>query len=269
MAIIPQFYKNAVVSIGIRRQDQTIAWIGTGFFVIRKTEKPGKARPFLITNKHVFQGKDSIVIRMKEEGTDNLKEIDVPIVNSNGKKTIYVLHPQYDIDIAILPLNGAFILENHLEFPAFDIDSHAMTSSELRSNGVEEGSLIYMLGYPMGLVNQSSSLPVCRLGCIARIGEAQIQEQHNILVDIQNFPGNSGSPIITRPEFISVQGTKNLGSSVLVGIVHSYIPYQETLINSQTGKEVEIRSENSGLALVHPVEYIRQIVDLIMPLQTH
>lgn len=266
MAIIAQVYKDAVVSIGARKQDLSIAWIGTGFFVVRRTEEFGKARPFLITNKHVLQGKDSIVIRMKEQGSDSLKEIDVPIVNSNAAE--YILHHQGDVDIAVLPLNGSFITENHLEFPAFDIDADAMTSSDLRNNGVEEGSLIYMLGYPMGLVNQYSSLPICRLGCIARIGEAQIQEQHNILVDIQNFPGNSGSPIINRPELISISGTQNLDRSVLVGIVHSYIPYQETLINSQTGKMVEIRSENSGLALVHPVEYIREIIDIIMPLPT-
>ena len=51
--------------------------------------------------------------------------------------------------------------------------------------------------------------------------------------------------------------------SVLIGIVHSYIPYRESLINSQTHEIVEIRSENSGLALVHPVEYIKEIIDLI------
>ena len=124
-----------------------------------------------------------------------------------------------------------------------------------------------MLGYTMGLVNQSSSLPICRLGCIARISKEQVQEQHNILVDIQNFPGNSGSPIINRPEIVSIQGTKNLDRSVLIGIIHSYIPYEETLINSQTGRFVEVRSENSGLAYVHPVEYIREIIDIILPLK--
>ena len=94
----------------------------------------------------------------------------------------------------------------------------------------------------------------------------QIQEKHNILVDIQNFPGNSGSPIINRPEVVSIQGTKNLDRRVLVGIIHSYIPYEETLINSQTGRLVEVRSENSGLAYAHPVEYIRDIIDMISPL---
>ena len=268
MAIIPQFYKNAVVSIGIKKPNDHIVWMGTGFFMTRRADDQGNVRPFLVTNKHVFQGKSSIVIRMKEKGTENLKEIDAPIVKDDGTPT-YVLHPQNDIDIAVLPLNGSFITTNNLEFPSFDIDVNAMTSSELRDNGVEEGTLIYMLGYTMGLVNQSSSRPICRLGCIARISEAQIQDQHNILVDIQNFPGNSGSPIINRPELLSIQGTKNLDRSVLVGIIHSYIPYQETLINSQTGKTVEIRSENSGLAYVHPVEYIREIIDSIFPLQNH
>ena len=105
------------------------------------------------------------------------------------------------------------------------------------------------------------------MGCIARISKEQVQEQHNILVDIQNFPGNSGSPIINRPEIVSIQGTKNLDRSVLIGIIHSYIPYEETLINSQTGRFVEVKSENSGLAYVHPVEYIREIIDIILPLQ--
>ena len=168
MAIIPQFYKNAVVSIGIKKPNDHIVWMGTGFFMTRRADDQGNVRPFLVTNKHVFQGKSSIVIRMKEKGTENLKEIDAPIVKDDGTPT-YVLHPQNDIDIAVLPLNGSFITTNNLEFPSFDIDVNAMTSSELRDNGVEEGTLIYMLGYTMGLVNQSSSRPICRLGCIARI----------------------------------------------------------------------------------------------------
>ena len=51
---------------------------------------------------------------------------------------------------------------------------------------------------------------------------------------------------------------------MLLGIVHSYIPYQETLMNTQTKQVVEIRSENSGIAKVHPVELIREVVDLVV-----
>ena len=53
----------------------------------------------------------------------------------------------------------------------------------------------------------------------------------------------------------------NVDRSLLVGIIHSYIPYRESLINSQTNEVVEVRSENSGLAMMHPVEYIRDVID--------
>lgn len=43
-----------------------------------------------------------------------------------------------------------------------------------------------------------------------------------------------------------------------------YIPYRENLINNQTQQVVEIRRENSGIALIHPVEFIRDIVDKIV-----
>ena len=58
---------------------------------------------------------------------------------------------------------------------------------------------------------------------------------------------------------------KSLVKTVLAGIIHSYIPYKESLINSQTHEIVEIKSENSGIANVHPVEFIREIIDKIQP----
>lgn len=64
---------------------------------------------------------------------------------------------------------------------------------------------------------------------------------------------------------MSITGTQAFPKSALAGIVHSYIPYQEQLINQQTGNVVEIRSENSGLAYMHPVEYIREIIEAHIP----
>lgn len=261
MAIIPSIYKNAVVSIGCRNSNGSVNWIGTGFFVVREVDE-NSAIPFLVSNKHVFNGTRSIVIRMKEQGIDNWKETDADLFDA-ASNPIFSAHPTPEIDIAVLPLSGDYIATNKLEFPAFDIDKNALTSVQLRDNGVEEGSTIYMLGFPMGLVPKLSSHPICRLGCIARISEDQIQEQKNILIDIQNFPGNSGSPIINRPEVFSIEGTKSLNQSVLVGIIHSYIPYTERLISTQTNEIVEIRRENSGLAYAHPVEFIREVIDLI------
>lgn len=264
MAIIPEIYLNSVVSIGVRVNPTDIAWIGTGFFVGRLSGQENHVYPMLVSNKHVFEGKDSIVVRMKRRDNEELLELNASLKNTDGSSQYYI-HDNNKIDIAVLPLNAQVITDNGLDFPCFDIENNAMSSTELRSNGADEGSIIYMLGFPMGLVNATSNLPICRMGCISSMSETQINEQSNILVDIQNFPGNSGSPIITRPEFVSITGTSSLKKSVLLGIVHSYIPYQENLISSQTNKIVEIRSENSGIALVHPVEYIREIIDKIYP----
>lgn len=261
MAIIPEFFINSVTSIGVRN-GAGISWTGTGFFIVRVFDAEGNVRPMLVTNKHVLANKCSIVLRLKKRDNSTLDIVDAALYE-NGVK-LYYEHPNANVDIAVLPLNGKLIIDNNIEFAAFDIDKHAMTSEELRYEGVDEGTLIHMLGFPMGLVNINSNLPICRLGCIARISAAQILESYNILADIQNFPGNSGSPIVTRPEIVSIEGTKSLNKSVLVGIVHSYIPYRENLINSQTQQVVEIRSENSGIALIHPVEFIREVVDEIV-----
>ena len=267
MSLIPDFYLNSVVSIGITDSNiQQLRWIGTGFFVYRKVlnseqKVTDRGIPFLVTNKHVLSCKEQIYVRLKSNESNKLYTIPISLTK-NGKKN-YTEHPNPNIDIAVVSINGAFFEQNNILFRGFDIDDNSMTSAELRGNGIDEGSLIYMLGFPMGLVNENSSLPICRLGCIARINEEQINDTKSFLADIQNFPGNSGSPIINRIEINTLEGTKNLNKTMLIGIVHSYIPYQETLLNTQTNRVVEIRSENSGIANVHPVEFIREIIDLI------
>lgn len=263
MAVIPKAYIDSVVAIGIKDNGGKNHWIGTGFFVYRVVGN-NQLIPFLISNKHVFENNSAIVLRMKEKTNGRLIEIGANL--KDGDKTIYLTHPNEQIDIAVLPINGSVIEGLNLNFDGFDIDENAMSSQELRTNGVDEGNLIYMLGYPLGLVNENSNVPICRLGCISRMSEAQITEQHNMLVDIQNFPGNSGSPVISRPELMSIGGTKSLSKSVLIGIIHSYLPYRENLISTQTKRIVEVREENSGIAFMHPVEFIREIIDKIVPI---
>lgn len=252
MALIPKGYIDAVVSIGVKQPEDKIVWIGTGFFVHRRINDK-EVLPFLVSNKHIFEGKSCVVIRMRETQENKLVLMDVSLNDRRVHKFA---------DIAAVMLSGTTITQRHLKFSSFDIDNNSFSSFELRDNGVDEGSLVYMLGYPMGLVNVNSELPICRMGCIARISEEQIAESHDALLDIQNFPGNSGSPIVNKPENIGIQGTNILDRCMLIGIIHAYIPYRESLINSQTHEVVEVRSENSGIALMHPVEYIRDVIDM-------
>ena len=54
MAIIPKFYINSVIAIGVRN-NKKVTWIGTGFLALRFVNENGDARPFLVTNKHVIE----------------------------------------------------------------------------------------------------------------------------------------------------------------------------------------------------------------------
>lgn len=258
MALVPKIYIDSVVSIG-HKVNGSINWIGTGF-IVGKAKDEKNAWIYLVTNKHVIKGKDSIWIKVHNDEQNKDVEIEAPLIN-NGD-VVYSEHPNPKIDIIAVHLNGSYFSSNKLSTGFIDIDKNAMSSEELRNHGVSEGNLAYMLGYPMGLVNVNSKSPICRMGCIARMSKEQIDESTNILMDIQNFPGNSGSPVVLKPEIISIEGTLNLPQSVLIGIIHSYIPYKDVLISRQTGELVEIRTENSGLANMHPVEYIREVVNM-------
>lgn len=53
MAIIPDFFLNAVVALGIDGGDGKKHWIGTGFIVGRKEiDNPNLSTYYIITNKH-------------------------------------------------------------------------------------------------------------------------------------------------------------------------------------------------------------------------
>lgn len=94
-------------------------------------------------------------------------------------------------------------------------------------------------------------------------GQRGNKNRKTLSLDIQNFPGNSGFLIFCRGEIYFVNGSKPVQKTALIGIVNFYISYQESLINSQTNQIVEIRTENSGIAIANPVEFIQELVERI------
>ncbi|MGB9486715.1 MAG: serine protease, partial [Terriglobia bacterium] len=78
----------------------------------------------------------------------------------------------------------------------------------------------------------------------------------SFLVDTFIFPGNSGSPVILRPEITSISGTPPQNVAYLIGIVRSYLPYADFAVSQQTHHLRISFEENSGLAEVLPTDYI-------------
>ena len=260
MSLIVPKYFNCIATLGVKTVNGNIKCIGTGFYIGREI-KDSQYHVFLVTNKHIIKDKDQLYSRFKKNNGILYTET-IPLI-ANGEKC-YSEHPDPNVDVVVIHINGKYISDNNVDFNFIDIDNEAVSTREFMSEGGCDGTGVFMLGYPMGMTSIDSNHPICRYGCVARLDEKEIISRKNILLDIQNFPGNSGSPIFIKPEAYSLEGTKAFSRSVLYGIVHSYIPYRVEMMNTQTGEIVEVREENSGLANANPVEFIRETLDIEM-----
>lgn len=86
---------------------------------------------------------------------------------------------------------------------------------------ITEGDFAYVLGFPMGIIGDKRNTVIVRSGSIARIRDALAKVNPIFLVDAFVFPGNSGGPVISKPDAISIQGTKSQDAAYLIGIVQS------------------------------------------------
>ena len=262
MSIITNKILNSVVAIGnINSQNPNNKnWIGTGFLIgYRNDISNDNDEVYLVTNKHVVRNQQTLYIRFNmQDISKGVEDYPLQIKDINDGRYLFSLHPNNDVDIVACSLNLQFLKDKKSLFNFFDINKDVYFLNDMREKEILEGNLVYSLGFPMNLVTQNIQCPICRLGCISRISDIfSLRNPINFLVDAQTFPGNSGGPIICRPECV-----KNYIEPKLVGILHSYIPYKEYLYSQQTGQLRSQMEENSGLTVVHPVDRILEVIKI-------
>lgn len=264
MALIPPFFLNCVVSIGIPSiaPQNSVNWIGTGFIVgrpIADDAEPKKFHTFVATNKHALAGKSQIILRFNS--LDGTRVFDYPALLELNGEMIWVGHSSTDVDVAVFNINPTVLEKDGAEFSFFHLDKHVMGVTELKAEGVSEGDGVFVLGFPMGIVAPQRKNVIARMGAIARIRDVLDGHQSSFLIDANIFPGNSGGPVVIRPDMNCIQDTKAINRAALIGIVKSYLPFQDIAISQQTGNPRVIFEENSGLALVETVDSIQVTVE--------
>lgn len=262
MSVIPLQFMNAVVALGECLQNGNMFWIGSGFIVQRSNEDSSAMKTaYIITNKHIIRNKQRLIVRFNSLGDNFVKDYSIILYDSNGDH-LFTEHPDLGTDIVAIAIDPSAWLKDKSIWSAFDLDCDTLTLKQMQDGSINEGSLVYALGFPMNLVTIIKA-PICRLGCISRITDAFVLNQSKpiFLVDAQTFPGNSGGPIISHPEVFSF--SKELQQKCkLIGILSAYIPYRDYLVSQQTGQSVMMREENSGLTVVYPIDRIKEVVDL-------
>lgn len=263
MALIPPFFLDCVVAIGFKGSNDKVTYQATGFlyghFVKEEADKRKTYRPYLVTNRHVFERETKAFIRFNPESGESAREYQLDLVDNSGQRTWFA-HDDRGIDVAVIGINGQHLQAEGIRFGLFGSDGHTAPRKKAADLGISEGDGIFLLGFPMGLVGETRNVVVVRQGSIARIRDCLELKAKDFLIDCAVFPGNSGGPVVTRPEMTAIQGTKSANAAHLVGIVASYLPYQDVAISQQTRRPRVIFEENSGLASVFPVDYVEEIV---------
>ena len=147
-----------------------------------------------------------------------------------------------------------------IEFSWFRSDQHVQPRPAAIADGVAEGDGVYVLGFPVGLVGGDRNYVIVRQGAIARVRDWLAGGVKEFLVDVTIFPGNSGGPVVSKPELNAITGTKSTGAASLLGVVKSYVPYHDVAVSQQTRLPRVIFEENSGLAAVVPIDYVDEVV---------
>ena len=262
MALIPPYYVDTVVAVGTRISGQ-ITWIGTGFLFGDLTEVTpdgsNEYSVYLVTNKHVVKDFDSIVIRFNPKDNTPAKDYDIALKNQN--QLLWTGHSDPEIDVAIIPINAGVVHDEGMKYGFFHSDKHVATIPTMTARGTSEGDFIFVLGFPMGLIAKDRQHVFVRTGVISRIKDLFENRAKDFVIDSVVFPGNSGGPVVTKPEISSIVGTQATNRSDLIGLVKSYIPYNDVAVSQQTKRPRIIFEENTGLTKVEPVDHIIQTIE--------
>lgn len=260
MALLPSGYLDSVVSIGGYKDGKYLS-LATGFlagFLTGKKSDQGQPfyKTFLVTNRHVFEGQKQVSLRFNLSGAGT-KTYDLLLEDSSGKK--WATHSNEKIDLAIVQVNYDALINDHIKCSFLPEERFAYVDV-IKSQGIFQGDGVFVLGFPMGLSGVEQNYVIVRGGIISRLDDEIIKTEGSFLIDSTVFPGNSGGPVILKPEVASLQGTNAVSQAYILGVVSKYIRYPDAAVSEQT-KEVRIVFlENSGLSHIVPMDFIKDCV---------
>lgn len=292
-ALMPPQYQDAVVALGenqlqfLPNGQCVIQWFteGTGFlygFLVEDNPDPTKRRyeVYLVTNRHVIEEHVASQAAAKLQHAQPTPSCPIPSpvdetsisarlnpLNSTSEGRQFPLSIKewfFDsngaIDVAAIRLNSGFLKEQGLQNIFFNNDNMAANKHKLKSLGVSAGDGVFVLGFPMNLAGVQRNYVIVRQGCIAHISDMLDGTSPMFLLDAFIFPGNSGGPVVLKPEVVSVSGTTAQNQAYLIGFVQSYQPYIDLAISPQTRRPRVQFEENSGLAQVLPTDVIDEAI---------
>ena len=271
MALLPHKYLNAVVAIGVQSTSKEMAVTGqpmrkiaTGFlYAYPKSGTMGETntdfRLWLVTCKHVIEGVreeniGEIMVRLNKSAKEEMQTFRIYLQQGSGPD--WIENPT--ADVAVIPTSPQDLKSRVLQWETFAAGRNTLTREKAAEAGMSEGDGIFMLGFPTGWRPGRQDYPIVRHGVLAHVQGWFNKEHDTFLLDGSGFPGNSGGPIVTKPQMDAVKGTSVVPSSWLIGMV------SKRKLSKVAGNRDSVVAENADLVVVTPMDAINEAIELAM-----
>jgi S1-C subfamily serine protease len=224
MALIPPAYLNSVISIGVEKRNEKNEPVfrssATGFLVgkpIGKKNEKGQQsyRLFVVTNRHVFYNSKTkeytkeMLFRLNT--TENKSHhFKINLLDAQGKP-IWSMHEDEKVDLAVLPINAGAMNDAKIDYYFFR-ENDLFFAKDFTAKNISTGDGLFVLGFPMSISGKAKNFVIVRQGIIARVDE-EVLEEGFYYIDASAYPGNSGGPVIVKPEIVAIEGTGTNGSA--------------------------------------------------------
>lgn len=168
MALIPDIFLQSVISLTRLTQTNQPIGISTGFLygkINKRENNKINGSLYLVTNRHVLENTFKLELKFDSIFSDNKNEIISLIKDGNA---IWTAHPDNEIDVAVIQLNGNYLNENKITHGFFMSDEHQLTIEQTRQENIIEGNGVFLLGYPpLGTEGLSKDFVIVRDGVIS------------------------------------------------------------------------------------------------------
>ena len=240
-------------------------FVATAFLFGHPAAQPKTKRrshwTFVVTNRHVVDKGRQLWVRFRAPPNQPAKPFPIP--GHAPAPCPWILHPDPNVDLAILPLDAIDMPPDSAPKTVLTLAHHGIARDELRSSECNEGNEVFILGFPLGIAGISQNDVIVRHGILARIQDWYDGRSTHFLIDSSIYPGNSGGPVVLKPVLWSATNKPRLATPRLLGLVASYLPYQDVATSQQTGRVRLVSEENSGLATVVPTDAIVELTSII------
>lgn len=225
--------------------DKGLHGSGTGFY-FGKMLGGGNIAPFVVTNRHVVEGKasGSITLLHQTNGQPDLgKSTRIDI---SDWKNAWFYHPDPKVDIAVAPLvNVIQAFRNlHGADPCLKCFDYAYCPTDDQVAQLDAIETVTFVGYPNGIWDIKNFLPIARRGITATPPSVDFCGEAKLLIEASVFGGSSGSPVFVHKSgmFNNRSGMPVIGNVFhLIGVISAVCTRDD--LNRVLFKPIPVESE--------------------------